>query len=639
MKFTELSAADIENGTYMHSTKDVETNPFELQYDDTKTPSTSAAVKRNLNKVSPFVNPPLIETVKESTTFSKYHKLWKTAFFKIKAKRAIEKLKVDVILYGTSFECSEIDEKIRTDPNALLKIRKLKTLNLKKLQEEDYFPCYLIHPESNYKRAWNLVCIVLLVYTAYIMPYRLAFQETVYWDGWSAFELCIDFLFFIDILINLFSSYPLSDGKYETRQSKIVMSYLKSWLLFDLFACLPFSLIEYYEGSSGSSNSASSYNDVLRLVRLPRLYRILRVSRVFKMIKSYKSGALFEKIEDALGFTAPKAKFLVFVITISTCVHVMACFWYFASKLQGFSPDTWVVKFGIMNKSDETKYLCAVYWAVTTLSTIGYGDITPQNDLERMLAIIWMIFGVGFFSYTVGSLSSLISQIDSRESILTQRLYMITEFAAETGINTELKTSLKNAIKYNSYKTGMSWADKMHLFEELPKNLRFKVALSMYHGAAQSICFFQDKDPSFAVYLMPFLKPHQINGEEVIYREGQYADEMFFLLKGRVNLVYGSVNIVYKSYLKGSYFGEIEIIEKTGRIDTVMTYGGCELLVLAKEVLMNLLEEHPKEGEELKRVAIERKKRHIEAKSKLLEIINKNLFRDNKLSLFSNIIR
>jgi CRP-like cAMP-binding protein len=161
----------------------------------------------------------------------------------------------------------------------------------------------------------------------------------------------------------------------------------------------------------------------------------------------------------------------------------------------------------------------------------------------------------------------------------------------------------------------------------------------MYHGAAKSICFFQDKDPSFAAYLMPFLKPHQINNEETIYSEGQYADEMFFILKGRVNLVYGKVNMVYKSYLKGSYFGEIEIIENIGRIDTVLTFGGCELLVLAKEVLENVLEEHPKEGEELKRVAAERKKRHTGAKLKLKELLSNHILKQSKMSMLKSILK
>lgn len=638
MKLTEPGQSEMENRSFIFTSQDLDLDSSSFILQDTSTTRISLP-KPSFNKVLPL-NTPTPQSSQGSFNTHKYRHLWHKAFFKIKAKRAIDQLKGDVILYGTSFEHSEIDDKVKYDPIAVISMRAKKTMNLKKLQEEEEsFPWYLIHPESKFKKSWDLVCVLLLIYTAYVMPFRLAFKETVYWDGWSLFELCIDFLFSIDIFVNLFSSFPLSDGKYEVRHSRIVLAYLKTWMILDMFACVPFSLIEYYEGTTGGSASPGSYSDVLRLIRLPRLYRILRVSRVFKMLKSYKSGAFFEKMQDALGVTTPKAKFLVFVITICTCVHVMACFWYFASKLEDFGPDTWVVKFGIMNESDDTKYLCSVYWAVTTLSTIGYGDITPQNDLERILAIFWMIFGVGFFSYTVGSLSSLISQIDSRESQLTQRLYMITEFAAETGINSELRTSLKNAIKYNSYKTGMSWSDKMQLFEELPKNLRFKVALSMYHGAAKSICFFQDKDPSFAAYLMPFLKPHQINNEETIYSEGQYADEMFFILKGRVNLVYGTVNMVYKSYLKGSYFGEIEIIEKIGRIDTVMTFGGCELLVLAKEVLENVLEEHPKEGEELRTVAAERKKRHNEAKLKLKELLNKNILKDSKISLFKNILR
>lgn len=54
----------------------------------------------------------------------------------------------------------------------------------------------------------------------------------------------------------------------------------------------------------------------------------------------------------------------------------------------------------------EERYLVSVYWALTTLSTVGYGDIYAYTDLEMLFAITWMIAGLYFISFTISSLSS-----------------------------------------------------------------------------------------------------------------------------------------------------------------------------------------------------------------------------------------
>jgi hypothetical protein len=550
-----------------------------------------------------------------TTSQYKYAAYWRRAFFKIKARRALNKMKEDIILYGTSLDKSEID-KTKVSLARALEMKYGSNNKQKYISKDPDFPKYLIHPESRFKQIWNLCICFLLLYTALIMPYRVAFMENVYWDSWTTLETIMDFLFIFDIFINLFSSYPTSEGHYEIRLYVIMWKYIKSWMILDIFASIPFGPIEANDDEV--REYVGSYNDILRLIRLPRLYRLLRLSKLLKVI----SGKFFERVQDWLNINTPKAKLIVFVITVAVVVHVVACFWYYASRLQGFGPESWVVSYGILDKGIGTKYLCSVYWAVTTLGTIGYGDITPENDLERFMAMVWMLFGVGFYTYTIGSLSSLISSIDVRESALTQKLHMINTFAQETGISKELQRSLRNAIKYNSSATGMSWTEKIQLFEEMPKNLKYKIAINMFHKAAETIHYFRTKDPSFIATVMPLLKPLQTKDDEVIYDEGEYADEMFFIVKGRVNLVYGEAEVIYKSYLKGSYFGEIEIIKKIGRIDKVISSGVCQILALAKDVMISILEKHPKEEEEMKRTAEEREKRHRQSKEKLKDLLS-----------------
>jgi voltage-gated potassium channel Kch len=51
------------------------------------------------------------------------------------------------------------------------------------------------------------------------------------------------------------------------------------------------------------------------------------------------------------------------------------------------------------------QYLAAIYWALQTLTTVGFGDIVAVSTTEKIITIFWMIFGIGFYSFTIGNLS------------------------------------------------------------------------------------------------------------------------------------------------------------------------------------------------------------------------------------------
>jgi hypothetical protein len=173
------------------------------------------------------------------------------------------------------------------------------------------------------------------------------------------------------------------------------------------------------------------------------------------------------------------------------------------------------------------------------MSTVGYGDMTSVTVLEKIFSIGVMIFGVCFFSFTIGSLASIFNRMDSKEAILNEKMLLIDEFAKESQLHKDLKLKLRHALQYSTDKTGFSWTDKQHIFNELPKGLRYEVAMAMHHGAARKIPFFKGRDNVFVSTIIPFLQHQFCNKDEFVYEEGEYADEMYFIQKGRVNFVYG----------------------------------------------------------------------------------------------------
>jgi hypothetical protein len=104
-------------------------------------------------------------------------------------------------------------------------------------------PFCMFHPSRRPKTIWNFVLIFLLVYTATVMPYRIAFIDSIMFDSWWFIDLIIDILFLFDVFVNLTSAYYDHEGKLVTQRSTIFCAYLRSWMIIDILACIPFSMI------------------------------------------------------------------------------------------------------------------------------------------------------------------------------------------------------------------------------------------------------------------------------------------------------------------------------------------------------------------------------------------------------------
>ena len=286
-----------------------------------------------------------------------------------------------------------------------------------------------------------------------------------------------------------------------------------------------------------------------------------------------------------------------------------------------FEPDTWVIRNNLQDSGSLKKYISAIYWAITTAATVGYGDIVPFTQLEICMTIAWMVIGVGFYSFTVGSLSSFLTSIDTRDSLLSMKMAAAQEFARQVGISQEAKVKIREAIKYNAYRMGNIWSDKHSLFKELPKALRQEVAWSMYNGVAKEFPVLRLFESSLVSAIMPHFKPLKQNEGEYLYAEGDYPDQVFFITLGRVNFVLLPREISYKSFLKGSYIGEVEIIKNTSRLNTAVCCGVCEFLILPKHDFIRILDDFPSEAKLFRKIALEKATRNKQAYLETLELL------------------
>lgn len=262
----------------------------------------------------------------------------------------------------------------------------------------------VIHPQSKFKKIWDCIMVILLLYTATIMPYRIAFIEGVVYDSWWWLDNTLNLLFFIDFIVNCISAYYDELDNLIYNHKKILLNYLKGWMFIDLIGCLPMDFFL-------ESTSSSGYNNLLRLFRLPRLYRLLRISKIFKLIQQYKNSEFLMKIQDYFNIKQSVARLIGVFVTVLICVHIFACMWVFLPKLENYDTKTWLVKGNFL---DESQYIISIYWCFVTFSTVGYGDITPGTSAEIIVAIFWMLFGICFYAFIIGSLASILSSLETK---------------------------------------------------------------------------------------------------------------------------------------------------------------------------------------------------------------------------------
>ena len=99
------------------------------------------------------------------------------------------------------------------------------------------------------------------------------------------------------------------------------------------------------------------------------------------------------------------------VIKVIFFSHMISCMWWGLSttiSTRAWLDDPLMVYDPLRYAPFQQQYIASLYWTVTTLTTTGYGDITPENNAEYVLNICIMVMGATVFGYVVANVSTLV---------------------------------------------------------------------------------------------------------------------------------------------------------------------------------------------------------------------------------------
>ena len=152
--------------------------------------------------------------------------------------------------------------------------------------EKQVAPAGILMPTQPFVLWWEGLSALLLVYTALVLPVRLANfalrEDEVGWnwsDPWTFLDLFVDIFFLLDILRNFRQSSYNAEGKLVHTPWKIAKGYLQTWFILDLAASFP---IDWIMNTIGKQSGAANGAVLIRLLKLGKLLRLVRIMRLGK---------------------------------------------------------------------------------------------------------------------------------------------------------------------------------------------------------------------------------------------------------------------------------------------------------------------------------------------------------------------
>lgn len=346
-------------------------------------------------------------------------------------------------------------------------------------------------PEDSISRVVDWALVLLIV--ANVVAAAAGTVEPLYEryeQAFWVFEVISVAIFTVEYLCRLWvctEHLSLSgDGPVKARLKFVLSPYS----LIDLLAILPFYLGLIIPTAD------------LRFLRVFRLLRLLKLARYSPALASLWQVLVNER----RALAAALLIMVILLIISSTAIYHVE---------RNVQPE----KFGSIP--------AAMWWAMATLTTVGYGDVVPVTGLGRAIGGLVMILGLAMFALPVGIIASgFATEIRRRDFVVT-------------------------------------W------------------------GMVARVPIFAKLDALSVSRITNLLRARVVAPDNTIFRRGDQPDAMYFIASGEAEVDLKPAPLRLR---EGDFFGEIALLRDTPRAATIRTVTQCRLLVLDKEDFKDLLE-------------------------------------------------
>eukprot|EP00584_Thalassiosira_punctigera_P010985 CAMPEP_0172545316 /NCGR_PEP_ID=MMETSP1067-20121228/15255_1 /TAXON_ID=265564 ORGANISM="Thalassiosira punctigera, Strain Tpunct2005C2" /NCGR_SAMPLE_ID=MMETSP1067 /ASSEMBLY_ACC=CAM_ASM_000444 /LENGTH=538 /DNA_ID=CAMNT_0013332031 /DNA_START=233 /DNA_END=1850 /DNA_ORIENTATION=- len=320
-------------------------------------------------------------------------------------------------------------------------------------------------------QAWDFIMIVVIWFYAFYIPFHFGISGgyyTIFNQGFLIFICITNSMFVVDTVLAFFRAYRDKNGLIVYSLKTIGRRYISSgWFFINLLASLPASMLIYREAKAHIDSGRDGEvfdNTQMKIFFALELFKLLRLLRIKKIMQTSEVMSRFwERINVQIALTT---KFFFMIILVS---HWIACIWgtiafqqagtfsyrmldsinwisnwYESSYIEGgLNPIGW--------DNAIPRYWLCLFWAIQSITSIGYGNIAPVTTIEFGFANFLMLMCGIFWAYIIGSLVEVVQSMGSLSQEYISRMNEANQMVKDFTVK-ELPESVAGATYARSSK-------------------------------------------------------------------------------------------------------------------------------------------------------------------------------------------
>ncbi|KAM6897260.1 voltage-gated delayed rectifier potassium channel KCNH4 isoform 2-T2 [Xenentodon cancila] len=433
------------------------------------------------------------------------------------------------------------------------------------------------------KALWDWLILLATFYVAVTVPYNVSF--TPHDDSVTAArstivsDIAVEMLFIIDIILNFRTTYVSQSGQVVYEGRSICIHYATTWFFVDLVAALPFDLLYAF------NITVTSLVHLLKTVRLLRLLRLL------------------QKLDRYSQYSAMVLTLLMSVFAL--LAHWMACIWYMIGRKEIDTNEMWeigwlhelgkrletpYVNSTVGGPTVRSSYIAALYFTLSSLTSVGFGNVCANTDAEKIFSICTMLVGALMHAVVFGNVTAIIQRMYSRRSLYHTRMKDLKDFIRVHRLPQQLKQRMLEYFQTTwSVNNGI---DANELLHDFPDELRADIAMHLNKDILQ-LPVFKGASRGCLRSLSLHIKTSFCVPGEYLIRQGDALHANYFVCSGSLEVLKDDMvlAILGKGDLIGSDLPGTDQVIKTNADVKALTY--CDLQYISLRGLREVLELYP----------------------------------------------
>lgn len=457
--------------------------------------------------------------------------------------------------------------------------------------------CIIDPSRSQFIGIWDMVSIPALLWVALITPIQIGVLPEAEFNAFFVLSLCVDLIFVVDLFLQFFIAYPVATkgiGYMEKRQSMIIKHYLKGWFTIEFITVIPFDLISM-------SFNAEELNRF-------KAIRVIRTLRLLKLARILKASRIFHRMEITLPLPYQRLALLKFIVLLVLMCHWQASVWAMTLQLSEGEPQ-WSQAIQTedgpsVTKQPFTLYVAAFYFCCYTMTSVGYGDIGPKNNLERITCTIMVLVSGLCWAYILGEVSGIVSDLNEESQNFRKKMDKLNEMLEERGVPEGMKKRLRSF--FLSSRSRSEHMTQKDLLQNMSPTLQGEVSLILNKQWIAKVSFLKE----FLDEMALGADSHTAEAYRACIADVARMMDTVALSQSETFMKVQRLHIIYRGLIatgngvlkKGDVWGEDFVLSDVSLISAqrccALTY--AEVMFIDREPFMEVVEDHKYECPQLK---------------------------------------